>query len=83
MAGTAIGSQIKIKLSLVSQSMNNFESFMISVDADVARIGDSTVAPQVSSILALGMALQLTKNIMDTIAGVCHSTCLTVILVIC
>ena len=47
---------------------------MTSVDADVSRIGDSTLAPQASSILAaLGMALQLTKYIMDTIAGVCHS----------
>ena len=68
--GTRIPSQIKIQLSLVSDPENdNFNTFMENVDADVSRL-DGTVAS--ASISSLGMALTLTKNIMDIAADVCH-----------
>ena len=68
--GTRIPSQIKIQLSLVSDLENdNFNTFMENIDADVSLL-DGTVAS--ASISALGMALKLTKNIMDIAADVCH-----------
>ena len=65
--GTAIPSQIKIKLSLVSDSEDdNFKVVMESVDADVSRL-DGTIR-----VSTPGVASKLTKNIMDIVAHVCH-----------
>jgi hypothetical protein len=68
--GTPVASKMKIKLSLVSEPEDNFETFMANVKADVSRL-DNTIAPP--SILApLGGVLLLTKNIMDNVSDVCH-----------
>ena len=67
--GTAITSQIKITLSLASDPDDNLETFMASVDAGVSHLDISSISAGIS---ALGMAVQLMKNIMDEIANVSH-----------
>ena len=68
--GTVVAYKIKIKLSLISEPGNNFETFMKSVDTGVFHLDGVTVMS--AGISALGTALQLTKNIMDIISNVCH-----------
>ena len=67
-SGASIPSQIKIKLSLVSDLVNdNFETFMEGIDTDVSLIVAS------ASVSALGAALKSTKSIIDIVADVCRS----------
>ncbi|KAF8160167.1 ankyrin repeat-containing domain protein [Pholiota molesta] len=66
-AGIEIASKIKIDLSLIAESEDQFESFMATVSADASRLdGAVRIHP---GILALGRVLQLTKIIMDIAAN--------------
>jgi hypothetical protein len=68
---TGIASKMKISLSLIPESEDSFNRFMETVDANVSRLKSTTEAPASSIISTLGIALQLTKKIMDNIADVC------------
>lgn len=67
--GAEITTQMKMKISLVFESEDNFENLMKNIGADVSRI-DST-ARATAAISALGTVLQLTRDITNIVAGVC------------
>ena len=82
-SGTAVVSQIKIKLSLISESEDNFKSLMDNVDAHVSRLGGASSTAS-ASISALGAALQFTKTILGIAGTVCyHYSFLFVVVVTC
>jgi hypothetical protein len=67
-AGFEITSKIKIDLSLIAESEDQFENFMATVSADASRLdGAIRIHP---GILAFGRVLQLSKIIMDIAANV-------------
>jgi hypothetical protein len=71
-AGIISGAKIKINLSLVPEPEGTFKSYMETVDADVSRL-QNALDNASTPALVLDGALQLTKNIIDIVAGVRRS----------
>lgn len=66
--GTGIAPKMKIGLSLVPESENDFKRFMETVDANVSGLNTKQV-PQ-AGVLTLGNTLRLMKNIIDVVTVV-------------
>jgi hypothetical protein len=68
-------SKIKINLCLVPESKDTFEIFMKSVDDNISHMKSGVLASAGNTLIlgGLGTVLQLTKSIMDAVAGVRRS----------
>ncbi|KAF8190524.1 hypothetical protein BJ912DRAFT_925653 [Pholiota molesta] len=64
-------SKIKINLCLVPESKDTFEIFMKSVDDNISHMKSGVLASAGNTLIlgGLGTVLQLTKSIMDAVAG--------------
>jgi hypothetical protein len=74
-AGAVIssGAKIKINLSLVPEPEDTFKNFMKTMDDDVSRLENALANAGTPALDVLNGALQVTKNIMDIVAGVRRS----------
>ncbi|KAF9480554.1 hypothetical protein BDN70DRAFT_856548, partial [Pholiota conissans] len=65
--GTTITPKVKVKLTLVPTSGDNFQTFMETISTNVSHLDNTGRAPAV--LLALGRAFELTKAIMDIVSN--------------
>ena len=75
--GVVLAAKMRIALSLVPGSGDNFKEFMNKVDDDVSHMSS---LPFPSSLSTLGQVLQLTKTIMDQVSQVVHLSSLNPII---